>query len=591
MTAAGNYTLSATPATLSFAQGAGGTSTININRTGGFTGSVALAVTGQPANMTASMSPTPTTANSSTLTITTTAAVAAGSYTLTITGTFAGLGDQTTTVAVTVTAAGNYTLSATPTTLSFAQGAGGTSTININRTGGFAGSVALAVTGQPANMTASMSPTPTTANSSTLTITTTGSVATGSYTLTITGTATGLTNQTTTVGVTVTGSGGGGNVTVDFTACTATTRAIWFAGNSNGTWTAVTGANNVYSFNVSGGRGGYAYVTQNGTNFDVIVQYLTQAELTGGTITQCGTGTPVAGKTIMGSVSGPSGFTQNVFIALGGSFATASQFQPNFTLQNVADGANDLVAWMSDVIAGPSTSDRGLFMRAINPANNSNIGVLNMTGGSSFAAATATATLTGFNGGDMISTSMSYLLGAACRSAILYAGQGGSASLPIFGVPAGQQLATDFHQLVVTAATGTTSFRSVIDVFHTLANRAVALGPAITGTVTSLGGNYKRLQVVSTLPAEYQSSATFQYNNGDGSRVVSISASFGWIGGTSLTLGLDNFTGLAGWLDSYAPGSAASVNWTLSEAGFSNFTTSLCSEGARIRTGALTGTM
>ncbi len=595
VTSAGSYTLSATPTTLSLAQGAGGTSTININRTGGFTGSVALAVTGAPANMTASMSPTPTTANSSTLTITTTAAVAAGNYTLTITGTFAGLADQTTTVAVTITSAGNYTLSATPTTLSFAQGAGGTSTININRTGGFAGSVALAVTGAPANMTATMNPTSTTTNSSTLTITTTGSVATGNYTLTITGTATGLTNQTTTVGVTVSSSGGGGNVTVDFSACAATARAIWFAGNSNGTWTAVTGVNNVYSFSVSGGKGGYAYVTQNGTSYSLLVFYLTQTELTSGTINICGTSTPPAGKTIMGSVTGPSGFTQSVSVSLGGATATASQAQPNFTLQNVADGSQDLVAWMNDFLVGPSASDRGLFMRAINPPNLSNVGVLNMTGGSSFAAATATATLTGLSGGETVFGSMSYLTGAACQAGFLYSILTGGASMTITGVPAGQQQATDFHQFTVSASTtaGTnTSSRFLIQSFHTLANRAFDMGPGYSGTVTSLGGTYKRLQVVSTVPAVYQTFyAAFIYYNADASRSVTITASPGWIGGSSLTLGLDDFSGLAGWLDTYAPASGAAVTYSASVGGFSGAFTTFCSEGAILRTSAFTGQM
>jgi len=590
VTSAGNYTLSASPTSLSFAQGAGGTSTININRTGGFAGSVALAVTGQPANLTATLNPTSTTTNSSTLTVTTTAAVVAGNYTLTITGTSTGLADQTTTVAITVTSAGNYTLSATPASLSFAQGAGGSSTININRTGGFAGSVALAVTGQPANLTATLNPTSTTTNSSTLTITTTGAVAVGNYTLTITGTATGLTNQTTTVSVTVTGSGGGGSVTVDFSGCAVTNRAIWFAGNSNGTWTAVTGVNNVYTFNVSGGRGGYAYVTQNNTVFNTTVIYLSQAELTAGTIQICGTVVAPSGKTVNGSVSGVSGFTQSVFISLGNAVGTASQFVPNWTLQNVIDGNNDLVAWMSDILAGPSASDRGLFMRGINPANNANIGVLNMTGASSFAPASGTATVTGLVGGESVTGSMGYLTGAGCRSGFLYNILSGSASMTLYGVPAAQQQATDFHMLTMTAANGTTSFRTLIDVFHTMGNRTVPLGPAITATVTSLGGNYKRLQVVSTLPPEYQSSATFQYYTGDGSRVVTITASAAWIGGTNLTLALDNFTGLAGWLDSYAPGSGASVNWTLSESGFTNFVNSFCNEGARIRVGTLNGT-
>jgi hypothetical protein len=587
----GSYTLSANPATLSFAPGGNGTSTINISRSGGFTGNVALAVTGQPANLTATLAPASTTGNSSILTVTTTSAVAVGTYPLTITGASTGLANQTTTVVVTVAAAGGFTLSAGPAALSFAPGGGGTSTITITRTGGFAGNVALAVTGQPANLTATLNPTATTGNTATLTVTTTSAVAVGAFPLTITGSSPGLPNQTTTVAVTITGSGGGGNATVDFTNCAANAKAIWFAGWNGATWTRIVGVSDVYTFSVTSGRGGYAYVTQNGTNNTITVNYMTQAELTAGTIAICGTGTGSVGKTITGSVTGfGGGGFGSVFVSLGGAVASASSFAPNFTLNNVADGPNDLVAWRSDLVAGPSSADRGLLMRGLNPPNNSSLGTLDLAGGSSFAAATATAAITGIAGGDNVTATMGYATGAACRIGTLYSGPGTS-SLSLFGVPAAQQAATDFHVLTVSAITGLTSFRTVVDVFKTLANRTIPLGPAIAATVTSLGGNYKRLQAATVLPAEYQSSASFTYSTQDGTRSVAITATFGYIGGANLTLGLDNFSGMPGWLDSYGPGSGSSVNWTLATAGFTNITSSLCAEGARLRTGAVTGTL
>ena len=51
-----------------------------------------------------------------------------------------------------------------PTTLTVQQGANGTSTVNINRTNGFAGAVTLTATGLPNGVTAAFNPTAPTTN-------------------------------------------------------------------------------------------------------------------------------------------------------------------------------------------------------------------------------------------------------------------------------------------------------------------------------------------------------------------------------------------------------------------------------------------
>jgi hypothetical protein len=98
-----------------------------------------------------------------------------------------------------------FTLSANPTTVSVPQGGTNTSTITVNPSNGFAGSVSLAASGLPGGVTASFSPTSATpTTSSVLTLTAASSAATGGpTTVTVTGTSGALT-QTTTVGVTVT---------------------------------------------------------------------------------------------------------------------------------------------------------------------------------------------------------------------------------------------------------------------------------------------------------------------------------------------------------------------------------------------------
>ena len=106
-TSGGNdFSISASPTSLSIAQGGNGASTISTAVTSGSAATVSLTASVSPSGPTASLSPTSVTAGgSSTLTVSVGSAVAAGSYTVTVTGT-EGSAVHNTTVSVTVTTSG-----------------------------------------------------------------------------------------------------------------------------------------------------------------------------------------------------------------------------------------------------------------------------------------------------------------------------------------------------------------------------------------------------------------------------------------------------------------------------------------------------
>ncbi len=209
-TTTNDFSISASPTSLTIQQGSNGTATISTAVTSGSAGTVSLTASVSPSGPTAALNPTSVTAgNSSTLTVTVGSSVATGSYTVTVTGT-EGTAVHSTTVTVTVTApaTNDFTISANPTTLSIAQGSNGTSTIATAVKSGSAGTVSLTASVSPSGPTAALNPTSVTAgNSSTLTVTVGSSVATGTYTVTVTGTE-GTAVHSTTVTVTVTSSGG-----------------------------------------------------------------------------------------------------------------------------------------------------------------------------------------------------------------------------------------------------------------------------------------------------------------------------------------------------------------------------------------------
>jgi hypothetical protein len=117
VTAAPNYTLSASPSSVTITQGSSGQSAVTVTPRNGFSGSVSLSASGLPSGVSAAFSPNPTT-TASTLTLTASSTAATRTATVTITGTSGPL-THTTTISLTVNAAPNYTLTVSDTGAGF----------------------------------------------------------------------------------------------------------------------------------------------------------------------------------------------------------------------------------------------------------------------------------------------------------------------------------------------------------------------------------------------------------------------------------------------------------------------------------------
>src|SRR5881296_3189477 len=198
-----DFTLSANPATVSFVAGQSATSTVSLTASGGFTGTVDLAAVSVPVGVATSCSPS-SISGTQTSTCTFTGSNT-GSYGVTITGTSGAL-VHTASVAVTVTAppTPDFSISANPTSVTFVGGQSATSTISLQSTGGFTGTVSLTAASSPAGVATSCVPS-TLSGTQASTCTMTGANA-GSYAVTITGTS-GVLVHTASVAVTITAPG------------------------------------------------------------------------------------------------------------------------------------------------------------------------------------------------------------------------------------------------------------------------------------------------------------------------------------------------------------------------------------------------
>jgi subtilase family serine protease len=195
-----DFSMSASPSNVGVNQGSSVSSTITITPINGFNGSVTLAALGLPSGVTATFSPNPATTTSVVTFSAATNAAGIGTSTIVATGTSGSLSHNTA-IVVTVNQTPNFTLSAAPASLSVTQGASGTSTITVAKSGGFNSSVTLSASGLPTGVTAAFATNPTT-STSVLTLTASSAATAGPATVTITGTSGSLT-RTTTIALTV----------------------------------------------------------------------------------------------------------------------------------------------------------------------------------------------------------------------------------------------------------------------------------------------------------------------------------------------------------------------------------------------------
>src|SRR5262249_40916164 len=174
--AAPNFTMSASPTSVTILQGSSGSSTISITPLNGFSDNVNLSASGLPSGVTASFNPA-TTTSTSTLTLTVSGTAAVGTTSVTITRTSGGLTQQTQ-LTLAINPAPSFTLSASPSLLSLAHVTSTTSFLSITPLNGFSDNVSLSASGLPGGVTASFNPA-TTTSTSTLTLTVSGTAAVG----------------------------------------------------------------------------------------------------------------------------------------------------------------------------------------------------------------------------------------------------------------------------------------------------------------------------------------------------------------------------------------------------------------------------
>jgi alpha-tubulin suppressor-like RCC1 family protein/uncharacterized membrane protein len=199
--AAPDFAISASPSSLSVAQGSSGSITLTTDISALFNSAVLLSASRLPTGVTATFSPASIAApgaGSSQLTLSARSTVRVGTYAVTITATGGGK-THTTSVSLRIVPPPDFTLSASPRSLSVVQGSSGLVTLGTTTSNDFDSEVSLSASGLPANVMATFSPPSIAApgsGTSELTLSADPSTATGTYAVTITATGGGKTHTT-----------------------------------------------------------------------------------------------------------------------------------------------------------------------------------------------------------------------------------------------------------------------------------------------------------------------------------------------------------------------------------------------------------
>jgi len=190
-----DFSISASPTSVTVAQGNQGGSTITTGALNGFNSAIALSSSGVPTGTIVAFNPATIPApgsGTSAMTISVGSTTTPGTYPITVTGN-GGSVQHSTTISLTVTGVNpDFTITASPSSRTVRRGSATTYTATLAPSNGFNSSVSLSVSGCPSRATCSFNPTSLTPpGSSTLTVSTTNRTGRRTYSLTLTGTGGG----------------------------------------------------------------------------------------------------------------------------------------------------------------------------------------------------------------------------------------------------------------------------------------------------------------------------------------------------------------------------------------------------------------
>ena len=556
----GSFTIALSAAQATLSQGTSTALTVSIAR-GDLDEAVSFSIEGLPAGVTGTFNPSPVSGASTTLQLTAATSAAPATADVTIRATAQGAAEQTAQFSLQVLVAGNFTLGALDPTVTVAQGGGDRTSVLVNRTGGFSGTVALSVAGAPAGLTATIDAS-SAGNSALLTLAATGAVAAGSYPLTVTGTSSGVANQQTTVTVNVIAAPATASLTMTF--CSNNLPTLLAYKNEGSGWQVATASGSSYTFAATSRLGVMTvFVSSNGANKQANITYGLRPEFTAYTGRDCA-GT----KRLNGTVAGVAS-NQLVRVAMGPSALNppATAAAPTFSFLTLPNRPMDL-AGTTGTTGVTFTPDKMIIHRDLDLADNASLPTLDFGTTDAFALQQGTLTIAGPPATDTKTMALTYWTKNATFGAVqrvdISAG-----SMTVFGVPVARQVAGEVHELFLDHYVSQNLVgRTLLSYYAAPGDRTETLGAFVNSPVISAlaSAPYLRLRARVTMQPDYQSASRvlfYQELSVNDTRAVFVQVSAGYLGATPATwdVSIPDFTGLAGFNNAWMPVPTSQTVW------------------------------
>jgi hypothetical protein len=532
-------------------QGASGTLLLTITRNN-FDKDIELELVGTlPEGVTTSFSqnPVPSTSPTVNIAFTIPAASTPAEIDLSIKASAEGTADVMVPITLKINVRGSHTLSLPSSTLTVAQGGGGTAAIRVNRVNSNAGSVTLSATA-PAGITATFSGSPTTGTGATVVISAGASLGVGNYPVTITAAQAGVTpDPQVTLTVTVVAAKTTTNVSLAFCNDVIPT---WFAFQNEGfNWKQQQPSGNLFTFAATDNVA-IAYAFDFGTQVITQVQYATRQELALAYPSR-----DCFGSRVLTGTSANVGSSQTAAVVMGliGVFIENNAF----TLDFLPAKPLDLVAVRGAESEFTLIPDKMIVRRGVATASGA-LPVLDFAAAEAFEPVTNTVTLNGL-GSDFLYMQTNFG-GATGSFNRLFSALPSGSSVTTYSLPADKAITGDLHQLYVeTFNTTTFTARLTYAWYSTAGNRTVTLSPTQnTPTISVLGtGPYARFRGQLASQAEYNSVARFVYIQTG--KAVQVEMTAGFAGGTPTTwdVSLPDMTAANGFNVAWMPAGGATT--------------------------------
>ena len=362
----------------------------------------------------------------------------------------------------------------------------------------------------------------------------------------------------------------------------------WFAyQNEGGSWTRVQpNANNAFVFNASD-RVGIAIVYDFGTSRLTDVYYAHFNDLSPLSNKAC---TETSGtKTVNGTATG-LGTSETARISMSSSTTSAFPVQASWTLSNVVNGPQDLVAHRELTgVSSTVTPNRVIVRRNLNPVSGSTITpALDFSSTEALAIATNTLNITGLLTNESNYYDIDFLTPTGTSHPLYASPFFTLPSQTLYGVPTTLTQAGDVHKLNLNAdASNGASYRTILHYYRNPADKNLIFGAALnTPTVQNITSTpYARLRTTLQSQVDYPDFATAYFIQSGRSVFVTVTAGYHAGTPTTWTNEIPDFSAAGGYPANAGLSSATSTQWFVEafNGTLNNYISATPGDGATVR--------